>query len=140
MKKTAWLWIGLVALLVIGGALVWMLLSNKSTTMNMDHSATENSNGAPAEAQSGTVDVAIKDMAFSPATIKVKKGTKVVWTNQDAVGHNAVADSAQTGGLPTEATLLQKGKTQAFTFDTVGTFSYHCTPHPFMHGSVEVVE
>jgi len=32
-----------------------------------------------------------------------------------------------------------KSGTFSYTFDEPGTFSYHCTPHPDMTGSVTVV-
>ena len=75
----------------------------------------------------------IKNFAFGPKTLTVKKGTTVVWTNQDSVGHTATADdgSFDTG-------LLAKGESGSVTFDKVGTFSYHCTPHPYMKATIIV--
>ncbi len=161
MKKTMWLWIGLIGVIIVAGVAVWWLL-NTTTKQETPSTSTSSSNmedmnaamdqpttpdttqntappAAPA-AQSGTIAVTIKDMAFAPAKITIKKGSTVVWTNQDSVGHNAVGDSAQAGGLPTTATLLSKGQTESFTFNAVGVFTYHCTPHPFMQGTVQVVE
>ncbi len=88
------------------------------------------------EVLSGTVQATIKDFAFSPATLKVKKGTTVVWTNQDSVKHNAYT---QTAGGP-QGPLIGKGETYSYTFNQVGTFNYICQPHPYMKGVVEVVE
>ncbi len=81
------------------------------------------------------VSVTIQGFAFSPATVTVKKGTTVVWTNNDSVGHTV------TGGErgPTSR-LLGQGETYSFTFDTSGTFGYQCSPHPSMRGSVIVTE
>ena len=77
--------------------------------------------------------VEIKNFAFGPKTITIKKGTKVAWTNQDSVSHTATADdgSFDTG-------LLAKGESGSVTFDKVGTFSYHCTPHPNMKAAIIV--
>jgi plastocyanin len=80
-------------------------------------------------------EVAIQGFAFSPATIKVKKGTTVTWTNKDAVKHTVTADSGKWG-----SNLLANGETYSYKFDNVGSFSYHCTPHPSMKGTVEVTE
>lgn len=94
---------------------------------------------APAEAQSGEVAVTISDFKYQPQTLKVKKGSIVTWTNQDDVAHDVVSDSdSPKRGLASE--LLSKGESYSFTFTEVGTYTYHCRPHPYMTGTVEVVE
>lgn len=79
------------------------------------------------------VNVAIKDYAFAPDVITVKKGTKVTWTNNDTVGHTATADN---GTFDTD--VLVQGESASYTFDTPGTYTYHCTPHPNMKGTIVV--
>jgi plastocyanin len=80
-------------------------------------------------------DVAIKNNAFTPTTVTVKKGAKIVWTNMDSVAHNVVSD---TGVFTSQS--LQKG--EAYTLDTAnlatGTYAYHCSIHPTMTGTVIV--
>jgi plastocyanin len=34
--------------------------------------------------------------------------------------------------------LLAKGESYSFTFKKAGTYTYHCTPHPYMKGTVVV--
>ncbi|MCA9325159.1 cupredoxin family copper-binding protein [Candidatus Saccharibacteria bacterium] len=80
--------------------------------------------------------VTIKDFAFSPAKITVKVGTKVTWTNQDSTPHTVTADS---GSGPDSGTMNQ-GQTYSFTYDTVGSFPYHCNFHSNMTGTVEVTQ
>jgi len=107
--------------------------TNGSTTMDEQSSrATPQSD----EVMSGTVEADIKDFAFMPETLKVKKGTTITWTNQDSARHNVFSEDE--GGPQGE--LLAKGESYSFTFDTVGTFSYICEPHPYMKGTVEVTE
>jgi plastocyanin len=77
--------------------------------------------------------VAIKGFAFSPATVSVKKGGKVTWTNTDSVQHNIVANDGSFGSA-----LLAKGASYSFTFNTAGAFTYFCGPHPNMKGTVVV--
>lgn len=141
--------IGVVAAVVAVGAAiaVWFAMQPPATTQTNTHTETETSqegseSGGETKPTAEVDKVAIKDFAFSPATIKVKKGTTVTWTNEDSVGHNVVADGAATeGGLPASNALLSKGETYSFTFDTVGTFKYMCAPHSAsMKGTVEVVE
>jgi plastocyanin len=139
MKKSG-LVVGLLALVILGAGIIWLIV-NKSATPANNNSSSNTSSSSSDQTQSGTVAVVMQNKAFSPQHIKVKKGTKVTWTNNDSVRHNVVADDASNAaGLPTDNTLLGKGESYSFTFNTVGTFAYHCVPHPFMTGTVEVVE
>lgn len=79
--------------------------------------------------------ILIEDYTFKPATLTVKKGTIVTWTNKDIAKHTITGDA---GGPKSE--LFGQRQTYGYTFDTVGTFPYHCEPHPYMKGTVEVVE
>jgi plastocyanin len=81
----------------------------------------------------GASAVAIKDTAFSPATITVKAGDKVTWTNNDSFAHTVTLDdnSVDSGNLAGGATFDN-------TFATAGTFAYHCKIHSSMHGTVTV--
>lgn len=145
--------VGIVALLLVGGVLGWLIVSQqKPEETNTQTSPSQNSGEQPptekkedtsaSNGQSEITNVEIKDFAFSPASITVKKGTKVTWTNQDTTGHNVVAsDSGNGGGLPTSNSLLGKGESYSFTFNEVGTFDYVCAPHASsMKGTVKVVE
>lgn len=90
---------------------------------------------SPTPSPAAQISVSIANFAFAPAPLTVKKGTKVTWTNQDSVGHTATGDSDGPA-----SSLLNQGGSYSFTFDTVGTFPYHCSPHPFMKGTVTVTE
>lgn len=74
----------------------------------------------------------IKGFAFSPNPLTVKVGTTVTWTNDDTVLHTVTADDKSFSGF------VLPGKTFSHTFTTRGTFTYHCSIHPFMKGSVIV--
>lgn len=80
-------------------------------------------------------EVLIKDMAFTPATLTVTTGTTVKWTNKDGVAHTVTSDTAgqfDSGNIGTDGVY-------SYTFATVGTFNYHCTPHLSMKAKVIVV-
>lgn len=79
--------------------------------------------------------VEIVDFAYDPDPVTIAVGGKVTWLNQDSAPHTATADdeSFDTGSL-------DQGKLKAETFKEAGTFSYICTIHPTMKGTVEVVE
>ena len=99
---------------------------------------TSQSTVAPSDTivQGTEAKIEIKGFAFSPAIITVKVGTKVTWTNQDSVAHTATSDDSTTF----DTGLLNQGESGSFTFDKVGTYEYHCTPHPRMTAKIIVVE
>ncbi|SFF84434.1 Plastocyanin [Streptomyces mirabilis] len=92
------------------------------------------STGAAAAPVAGDA-VAIKNFAFAPATLKVKVGTTVTWTNQDTDAHTVT--STGSGG-PLHSAALNTHATYSYTFTKPGTYSYLCTIHPFMTATVEV--
>jgi amicyanin len=112
--------------------------SNPAPAPTSNNTSNNNASQNPPSSSQATSskEVSIADMAFSPANITVKKGTTVTWTNNDSVGHNVIADS----GKGPNSQILQKGQTYSFTYDTAGTFSYHCGVHPSMKGTVTVTE
>jgi amicyanin len=142
MKKSALAVSLVVVFLLIVGSAAWLSLNKPSNTAGNGGTGTpQGVSGATDMTNKQSVDITIRDMSFSPPRIKVTKGTKVTWTNKDTVGHNVVASvPSSSGGLPVNSSLFGKGETFSHTFTTIGVFTYHCTPHPFMKGSVEVVD
>ena len=78
-------------------------------------------------------EVEIEDFAYAPVTITIKVGTTVTWTNKDSVRHTVTSDT----GL-FDSGLFGKGESFSYTFTETGTFTYFCTPHPYMKGTVIV--
>lgn len=84
--------------------------------------------------KSTTAAVAIQSFAFAPSIITVARGTTVIWTNQQAgVQHTVISDTNAFG-----SGTLNTGVSFRFQFNTPGTFSYHCSIHPSMRGTVTV--
>ena len=98
------------------------------------------------------VQMDIKDFKYAQANIKIKAGTTVTWTNRDTMEHDVMAQHDHSGeahdGLSHHevdsdafgSALLAKGESYSFTFTEPGVEAYHCSPHPYMKGSVTVVE
>jgi len=79
--------------------------------------------------------VTINNYKYTPSSIAVKPGTTITWTNkQDDDNHTVTADD---GSFDTGVIKADGGSAQ-LTFNTEGTFAYHCTIHSFMHGKVVV--
>src|SRR5262249_41463912 len=69
--------------------------------------------------------------AYAPDDLSVAVGTTVTWTNNDSIAHTSTSDvSGWNSGL------VAPGGHFSFTFQTAGTFAYHCTIHPGMIGTV----
>jgi plastocyanin len=83
---------------------------------------------------SSTKSVSMIDFAFDPGAITVRAGDTVQWTNLGTAkeGHSASSPEFDSG-------ILQTGGTYSFTFRQPGTFSYVCSTHPDMKGSVRVL-
>ncbi len=77
--------------------------------------------------------VSIKDFAFDPPSIDIPAGTTVTWTNQDSTAHTVDGDQGEF-----ESGNLDPGQSYSETFDTPGTYIYHCDIHPSMKGTVVV--
>lgn len=88
-------------------------------------------------AGSGQAVVRIRNFAFAPQELSVAEGTEVIWVNCEGAGgpaHTATSDDEiWDSGL-----LGPDGAQYRRTFDDAGSFDYHCTPHPFMQGTVVV--
>ncbi|HEU4783313.1 MAG TPA: plastocyanin/azurin family copper-binding protein [Ktedonobacterales bacterium] len=72
---------------------------------------------------------------FAPATLTVAKGTRVEWSNASDAPHTVTSDSGTT--LASNI-ISPSGGTFDFTFTQPGTYTYHCTVHPYMKGSIVV--
>ncbi len=81
----------------------------------------------------GAVEVNIDNFSFSPATITVKAGTVVTWTNRDDIPHTVVADDKSF-----KSKVLDTGDKFTFTATKAGTYSYFCSVHPKMTGKLIV--
>jgi plastocyanin len=94
--------------------------------------AAERDDGPNARA-AASASVSIVDFSFRPRSVTVNVGDTVTWTNDGDQVHTATADdgSFDTGNL-------RSGASGSHTFNSAGTFSYICKPHPFMKGTIEV--
>ena len=110
------------ALILIAGLLV------ASCGGGGSDSSTTTSGGGATGAQ-----VVMKNLAFDPASITVKVGESITWTNQDGFTHDVKADNGEFASENIEA-----GGTYSTVIDKPGTYPYHCGIHPEMTGTVIV--
>ena len=82
----------------------------------------------------GAAAVTISDFKFTPGALTVRQGARITVTNHDTTAHTATADS----GNSFDTGSIDPGSSATFTLSKVGTYSYHCSIHPFMHGTLTV--
>jgi plastocyanin len=88
--------------------------------------------------QSGVVQIAYRNIAIDPDTVRVKVGTTIRWTNYDPVEHNVTSKS---GPISFASKDFGEGHTIEYKMTKPGVIHYECTIHPAtMNGTVEVVK
>ena len=85
-----------------------------------------------AAARAAEAKVSIDNFTFSPASIIVKVGDTVTWTNHDDIPHAVVS----AGKFRSKA--LDTDNSFSFTFTAAGDYPYFCSLHPHMTGTVKV--
>jgi plastocyanin len=71
--------------------------------------------------------------AYSPNPLNVSVGTTVTWTNNDNTPHTSTANNSLWS-----SPVIGPGGQFSTTFTSAGSFTYHCTIHPGMVGTVNV--
>ncbi len=96
-------------------------------TLFIGFSCSKSSNNSYTNPPGGGVspDISMYNMAFSPATKTVAKGTVVKWTNNDGYSHTVTSDD----GTTFDSGNIVGGGTYSYTASVAGTFNYHCTIH-----------
>ena len=93
---------------------------------------------ASSPVQSGTVQIAYRNIAIDPDTVKVKVGSTIKWTDYDDVTHNVTSES---GPSKFASANLKEGSTFSYKVTKPGVIHYECTYHPAsMNGTIEVVK
>lgn len=129
MKRT----LLVVLALIIVVALIWLGLGHKKK-------AATTTTPPPQR----TAAVSISAAGFSPATLSVKAGTKVTWTNLDQKNnHRVKANPYPTGdslpGLDSKVNMPPTS-TYSYTFSSPGTYKYHDQLNPLLNGEVVVTQ
>ncbi len=88
--------------------------------------------------QSGAVQIAYRNIAIDPDTVRVKAGSTIKWTNYDPVEHNV---TSKGGPISFASKDFSEGHAVEFKMTKPGVIHYVCTIHPTtMNGTIEVVK
>lgn len=88
---------------------------------------------APAPQSEMKSEVKIDNFSFSPASLEIKAGTTVTWTNADDIPHTVVSNDKIF-----KSKVLDTDQKFSFTFDKPGSYPYFCSLHPKMTAKVVV--
>jgi plastocyanin len=114
----------IIAFVVVVAVLVGFLYFNKQK---------EESNSSKKTTQSVVAAaVSITRDGFVPATIQIKKGNQVTWTNNDTNPHQVITDPhpSHTNLKNLDGDPLAAGESFTFTFEKTGTYGYHDEMNP----------
>jgi plastocyanin len=79
-----------------------------------------------------THTIVIEAMQFSPASLTVRRGDRVVWRNNDLVPHTVTAKGQFDSGA------IAANESWAYVAGTPGAAPYVCTFHPTMTATLIV--
>lgn len=84
--------------------------------------------------------VHITSSGFQPATLTVKQGTNVTWTNDDTALHQITANPFPKGTdlSNLKSQILNNNQTYTYVATTKGTFGYHDQLKPTTNGTLIV--
>jgi plastocyanin len=88
-----------------------------------------------ADAPANEPTITLKAFTFTPAAVTVRAGTRVTWRNLDEEPHTVVST---TGAFRSDA--LDQNDSFSFQFDEPGEYSFICSIHPHMRGTVTVTK
>lgn len=92
---------------------------------------------SPANATTVKIIGASGNYSFQPASVTIKAGSTVMWVNNSNVPHTSTSDSGSAVAWDSSV-ISSGGGSYSFTFSKPGTYAYHCSFHPFMHGVIVV--
>lgn len=147
--------VGIAALIVVlaGGFFLYSKKGNNSTTTPAptsqaletstpiaSPSSSASPSGSPEKTVAKTVTINVTSSGYSPATITIDKGTKVVWVNMSGDTTNVSSDPhpIHTDYPALNLGSFPGGASVSLTFDTVGTHGYHNHLNPSEKGTVIV--
>jgi plastocyanin len=89
--------------------------------------------GRPVTNETGT-GISIYDYCFLPTVLYADPGDTITWTNSDATPHSVAGANMAWGSFES----FDVGRAMSYSFPKSGVYSYVCTLHPGMVGTVVV--
>jgi plastocyanin len=120
----------IISSLVVAGTAAALLAGCGGSSTSATARATTSTGGSSSRGSAIKMD----NFAFSPATLTASHGAAVGVTNDDSAAHTVTADD----GHSFDTGSIAPGESGQLTAPKPGRYAYHCTIHPFMHGTLVV--
>lgn len=150
-KRPFWQWLALYAVIGVAvyAAVYYLYLNKKGPGSNPYTTLTptptlvvvqQQENPPPVVDTTPEAGVSLTVAGFSPQTLNVKVGTKVVWTNTSGSMGNvsSAPHPVHTDYPPLNLGNFGDGSSISLVFDTPGTYKYHNHLNPSQSGSITV--
>ncbi|MFA5259588.1 MAG: plastocyanin/azurin family copper-binding protein [Candidatus Pacearchaeota archaeon] len=129
MAKNTKIWIGIAVIAVI--LIVGYVWYNGSKPIDNPNVNLPDNN---ISSLGKTYNIEITNLAFSTLSLTIKQGETVIWKNLDSQTHTVTSDKQDE----MSSKLLKTNEVYSHTFNTAGTFDYHCEVHPKMKATIIV--
>ena len=144
-SKAVLIVIAVIVVLAVAGVAV-MIFANQSqaptTTQNEETGSNSQTDANAGNTTSETATITFTNNGFSPATLTVKKGTKVTVVNSSSSDVQFSSDDHPTHREDPEINMeiLTPGESGSFTVTTVGTHGFHDHVDDSKTGTLVVTE
>ncbi len=117
----------LIAVAAVAVAVIWLVPKQPASDQSTNGTTESTQQQAADNGDSGTASITFTDEGFSPATLTVKKGTKVTVANKSSQSVQFSSDDhpAHTDDPELNMSVLAPGESGTFTAETVGTHGFH---------------
>lgn len=122
-----YLWIGIAVVVVLIGGMFLLNKGGSTTNVPTQNTTTVNETANEPVADTSENQVAVTAEGFSPNTITINTGDRVVWKNESGTAVTVHSDSHPTHLLWPFLNLgsFDDGSTVSVAFDKLGTYTYH---------------
>ncbi len=141
MKNAIWIVIAVIIIIIIGVVVAHnnapaqeSQITPAQVNGNVSSRGSNPQTTPAADDKQEEVVIHIQNYAYTPATLTVKAGTKIVWINEDAAPHTVTSDT----GKALDSGNIQSGGMFTAVMSDPGTYTYHCEVHPPMKGKIIV--
>lgn len=138
MKKTTLIVIGVLAILVIGGA-AQILRSSSNDDKNTSPTPTS-SNATESKAPTAPILIRYTNSGFTPVKVSVKAGTQITILNDSSseLDFNSDPHPSHTDNAEFNVGKIAQGEDKTFAVTKLGTWGYHNHLNPDDKGSIVV--
>ena len=78
-------------------------------------------------------------ICYTPHDLTIRKGATVTWNNDDAEIHTVTSGpSSEAATDEFDSGIIEPGGSFEHTFESVGTYEYHCAVHPWAEAFIIV--